>query len=312
MIHLNPLKYKVVGFMTFKTESPIHIGAGGIEARRDFLRLPSGEFLIPSSSWKGAFRSISERIAKTMRCDGIEGAAINFYRESQSGIRYRSDDKSFEEFVEDFAKRLKGEEGKWVKDDPEKLEKILEDLGYSQEEIKEVKERGEKAEDGLAYEMAESYLALYCPIGKLYGNGVLAGKLRFGDVIVRKCRTNLRPGVGIDRKTMTAKPGVLYFIQIIEDAKLRLPLILDNPTPGELDSILLARTIDYIRELGLSIGGRKSAGLGRLKIEEDGGEFYLIRLREDNKLAIGNPFKKAEKLNLNEFTTWLKGEPVKA
>jgi len=307
MIHLNPLTYKIVGLITFKTESPIHIGAGGIEARRNFLRLPSGEFLIPSSSWKGAFRSISEKMAKAMRCSGIEEIAVNFYRETQSGIRYRSEDKSFEEFVEDFAKRLKGEEGKWVKDDLGKLEKILEDLGYSQEEIKEVKERGKKAKDGLAYEMAESYLALYCPIGKLYGNGVLAGKLRFGDVIVKECRTHLRPGVGIDRKTITAKPGVLYFIQIIEDAELRLPLILDNPTPGELDSILLARTIDYIQELGLSIGGRKSTGLGRLKIEEDGGEFYLIRLRGDDKLAIGNPFKKAEKLTLSEFTRWLRG-----
>lgn len=304
MSHLNPLRYKIIGFVVFKADSPIHVGAGEPDMKRSFLRLPSGELLIPSSSWKGAFRSISEKLARTAGLDGLEGLAVELYEETQGGITYRREEKLFKKFVKDFLEKFRDKEGKWVKDDPEKLEEILKDLGYSQEEMNDVKDG--RAEDSLVHEMAESYLALHCPIGKLYGNRVLAGKLRFGDVMLRNQGTHLKPGVGINRKTTTVKSGILYYTETIANVKMKLPIILDNPSPGGSDSKLLANTIDYVRKLGLGIGGRKSVGLGTLKISEDDSQFFMVKLDKEDKLALGNPFKKAQKLTISEFMSWLK------
>jgi len=306
MTHLSPLRYKAVGFLEFEADSPIHIGIGGFEARRGFLKLPGGELLIPSSTWKGAFRSISEKIARSSQYNGLEKLAVELYRESMGGIRYRGDGeerKAFNHFLEQFINRLRGCESDLIKDEPGAIKKALGDLGYGPEEIREVVERGKAARDGLAYDMAENYIALHCPIGRLYGNRVLAGKMRFGDSVILHGAIHVRPGIGISRGRLKAEPHRLFFIETVVNAKLRLPIIIDNAIPGESDSILLARTLKWIRELGLSIGGRKSAGLGSLKLANNGGEFYLIKLGQN--LAIGNPFKKAEKFELERLTSWL-------
>ena len=304
-MHLNPLRNKVVGVLEFEVESPLHVGVGGGEARRLLLRLPSGEPVIPSSTWKGAFRRMTEELAKTSTYEGLSELAVKLYHEGPGGISYRGVDEEGEElfkgFVEEFASALRGVPSNRMRKVGEELKELLRgEMGYTDMEIEEA-----KGDRGLIQRMAENYLALHCPIGRLYGNRVMAGKLRFFDSILKVGETHQRAGVGIDRRSGRVREGILYFIEAIPPGvEVRLHLIADNLIPGEEDSRLFASTLETIRELGLSIGGRRSAGLGHLKL--DGGEFHILELEGDrDKLAIGNPLRKTDKIGLREFIEYL-------
>lgn len=302
-LHLNPLETKVIGVIIFKADSPLHVGAGGDGTLRTFFRLPTGELAIPCSTWKGAFRRVSEKIARTMQFTGIEGLAVKLYREGPRGITYSSGDE-FEMFVDEFLKALNGEDSSLVGDGPEKLREISRELGYSDEEIERIKRR-----EVSANELAENYLALHCPISELYGNRIIAGKLKFLDTVLGKLEVKVRPGVGIDRSTRKAKGGILYRTQVLDRGlKVKLTFIADNLIPGSSSSKLFASTLKFIRELGISIGARKSTGLGALNMVE--GKFYVLNLREDaekDTMLIGNPLKKVSPQNLEGFLRWLSG-----
>ena len=302
-MHLNPLRSKVIARLDFRAESPIHVGVGGEEVRRIFLRLPSGEFIIPASTWKGSFRRITEELARSSKYEGVTGLAVRLYHEGRGGIRYRGVEerrKDFEDFVDEFISALQGQSSERVRECGEELEGLLRSLGYEEGEIEEAREGR-----GLAERMAEDYLALHCPVGKLYGNRLMAGKLRFTDTIIRE-KAHQRAGVGIDRRSGKVKEGILYFLETIpSDSRLRLTIIADNLYPGEEDSRLFAETLKTIKVLGLSIGGRKSAGLGHLTLER--GEFRILKLEEDrDRLAIGNPIEKIEQIDLEKFIECLK------
>ena len=304
-LHLNPLRTKVVGTLEFKVETPVHVGVGGTEARRTFLRTPDGELVIPSSTWKGAFRSIAEKLSRTVEPSlNLERVAVESYREGERGIEYRS-----EQAVEELVKVLRGGRSDIIPESAERLREILEEIGYERQDLNEVEKKGLEAEERLAYRLAEDYLALYCPVGKLFGNKVLAGKVRFFDTILR-VRTEERAGVGIDRSTGTVMERYLYFIEVIPRGhELNLTMLADNILPGETDSKLFASTLEFIRELGLQIGARKSAGCGLLKLSR--GSFRVIDLEEDRErygLWIGNPMRHALPMNLEEFLTWLRGQ----
>ena len=59
-------KAKFVGLLTFRSEGPIHVGKGREGNVLYALRLPDGRLLIPSSTWKGALRSLAEKLAPTL------------------------------------------------------------------------------------------------------------------------------------------------------------------------------------------------------------------------------------------------------
>ncbi|MEM1554582.1 MAG: RAMP superfamily CRISPR-associated protein [Thermoproteota archaeon] len=301
-IHLNPLEYKTIGLLDFELGSSLHIGIGGEEVQREFLRLPTGELVIPSSTWKGAFRNISEQLAKSMKFNGIAALAVESYYESKSGITYRSDKNKFEKFAEDFVKTLRGIPSGGM--NSEELVLMMKGLGYTEEDILEVREKGLEAAEDLARIMAEDYIAINCPIGKLYGNRTITGKVRFFDSIFN-AKTHFRPGIGIERSSGKVKENALYFSEIVSFGNLRLTFIADNLSPGADDSKLFANTLEAIKFVGISIGGRKSVGMGHLKLSN--GIFYIVDFRKDENLAIGNPFKKGEKFNLESFISWIRG-----
>jgi CRISPR/Cas system CSM-associated protein Csm3 (group 7 of RAMP superfamily) len=127
--------------------------------------------------------------------------------------------------------------------------------------LKDVENKGIQATGGLAYRMAEEYLAVNCPLGKLYGNRVFAGKLRFCDSIVStKSGTAVgrRPGIGIDRRSGKVMENLLYFTETISKGEsIRLIIVADNLLKGQEDSKILGLTLKTIKTLGLQIGGRK-------------------------------------------------------
>jgi CRISPR/Cas system CSM-associated protein Csm3 (group 7 of RAMP superfamily) len=267
----------------FEAETPVSVGIGGEEVLRQVLRI--GHWIvIPSTTWKGAFRAIAERLAKTMELDGLERLAVKLYRETQKGIVYtpQDTDQDWETYLSEFKSVVNGnpiQNPQYVLK-PQEVTQFLNDVYVDIEEVKKAKDGYEK--------MAEGYLAYNCPIGRLFGNHVLAGKVRFMDTIIDVKQTHFRPGIGIDRKTGKVREGILYYIESIPSkTEISLRIVADNLTSGETDTTLFNNTLDYIQKLGLQIGTRKTAGMGLLSLKNI--QKIDLDLKSDSELKIVRP-----------------------
>jgi CRISPR/Cas system CSM-associated protein Csm3 (group 7 of RAMP superfamily) len=267
----------------FEAETPVSVGVGGEEVLRQVLRI--GHWIvIPSTTWKGAFRAIAERLAKTMELDGLERLAVKLYRETQKRIVYtpRDTDQDWETYLSEFKSVVNGnpiQNPQYVLK-PQEVTQFLNDVYVDIEEVKKAKDGYEK--------MAEGYLAYNCPIGRLFGNHVLAGKVRFMDTIIDVMQTHFRPGIGIDRKTGKVREGILYYIESIPSkTEISLRIVADNLVSGETDTTLFNNILDYIQKLGLQIGTRKTAGMGLLSLKNI--QKIDLDLKSDSELKIVRP-----------------------
>jgi CRISPR/Cas system CSM-associated protein Csm3 (group 7 of RAMP superfamily) len=275
--------------------------------RRLLIRQPDGTVVIPASTWKGSFRAIAERLCKKMTLPGLEGLAAKLYREN-GHVTYELKGSEAEDYLKKFKEVVRGEAQHESIGGFERLKEVLLELGYTMDEIIEVKERGSEV---VAFRrMAEDYLALYCPVGRLFGNGVMAGKVRFFDVFLPGIRCETRPGVGIDRSFGAARPDILYFLEVIpRGATFQLTMVADNLKQGEADSLLFAATLEWIMELGLQIGARKSAGLGEITLVNSQTAFYLVELEKDEGgMGLANPMKRGMRYDTKGFIDWLRGQ----
>jgi len=282
-LHLNPLHRKLLVKFIFEAETPVSVGVGGEEVLRQVLRI--GHWIvIPSTTWKGAFRAIAERLAKTMELDGLERLAVKLYRETQKRIVYtpQDTDQDWETYLSEFKSVVNGnpiQNPQYVLKTQE-VTQFLNDVYVDIEEIKKAKDGYEK--------MAEGYLAYNCPIGRLFGNHVLAGKVRFMDTIIDVKQTHFRPGIGIDRKTGKVREGILYYIESIPSkTEISLRIVADNLVSGETDTTLFNNILDYIQKLGLQIGTRKTAGMGLLSLKNI--QKIDLELKSDSELKIVRP-----------------------
>lgn len=279
---------KFVGLLCFTVRTPIHVG-GFREANVLYTLKLAGSPLIPSTTWKGTFRALAERLAPTMRMSEVERLAVEkvaFSKNSRESVR---------DLVDAFLKALQGTACPPF--DPADVRRVLLNLGYREEEL--------AALEDPAWALTE-YLAYYCPIGRLFGNIARAGSVRFLDTLLPPA-VQRRPGVGIDRKTLTAKEGVLYQVETTR-AGIEVPLVI----VGEVDELgstaarLLASILETVSEVGLSIGGRKSAGLGLLELGK--AEFHVVKPAEDKGgLGLANPLK-SPAISLQDFAKLLRGD----
>jgi CRISPR/Cas system CSM-associated protein Csm3 (group 7 of RAMP superfamily) len=267
----------------FEAETPVSVGSGGEEVLRQVLRI--GHWIvIPSTTWKGAFRAIAKRLAKTMELDGLERLAVKLYRETQKGIVYtpQDTDQDWETYLSEFKSAVNGnpiQNPQYVLK-PQEVTQFLNDVYVDIEEIKKAKNGYEK--------MAEGYLAYNCPIGRLFGNHVLAGKVRFMDTIIDVKQTHFRLGIGIDRRTGKVREGILYYIESIPSkTEISLRIVADNLVSGETDTTLFNNILDYIQKLGLQIGTRKTAGMGLLSLKNI--QKIDLDLKSDSELKIVRP-----------------------
>ena len=153
-------------------------------------------------------------------------------------------------------------------------------------------------------EMLAVFLAYHCPLGRLFGNRVWAASVRFLDTVLSRGAVERRAGIGIDRARGIVRENVLYFVETTE-AGIEVPLTMVGEVwkPGSSSSKLLAYTLEAVRELGITLGGRKSAGLGLLSLQR--AEFHVVKLDEDKDgVLLANPFK-APAMSLSEFISWL-------
>lgn len=279
-MHLNPLYCKLVGEIVFRAETPLSVVIGGQEMLRQVLRV-GDMVVIPATTWKGAFRAIAERLAKTMELQGVERLAVKLYRETPKGITYTptDHDDEWDIFLSEFKSVLKNEQTQTPR------------YNLSQKDIMRFLNDMYIAPDGVDIEdKAARYLAYKCPIGKLFGNQVLAGKVRFIDTILKIEKTHFRPGIGIDRPTGKVKENILYYIESIPSGtEVTLRFIADNLLPEHIETSLFEKTLLFVEKMGLQIGTRKSAGMGRLIVKDI--KRREIDLRSDTSLSIIRPFK---------------------
>lgn len=278
---------KFVGVLRFKARTPLHVG-GAREANVLFtLKLRSGQLLVPASTWKGAFRAVSEKLARTMPMSPLERLAV----ERESLLR----GPAGEELLQRFRAALAGREE--APFNPLEVRGALLSIGYSDEELASL-------EDPRAALL--EYLAYSCPLGRLYGNQVLAGRVRFLDTLLT-VHLERRPGVGIDRKTLRSSDRFLYQVETTP-ADIDVPLVMVGEVEklGSTPSRLLASTLEAVQEVGLSIGGKKSAGLGLLELES--ARFHVVKPLEDRGgRGLANPLK-LPPLQLEGFLGLLRGE----
>jgi CRISPR/Cas system CSM-associated protein Csm3 (group 7 of RAMP superfamily) len=219
-----------------------------------------------------------------MELDGLERLAVKLYRETQKGIVYtpQDTDQDWETYLSEFKSAVNGnpiQNPQYVLK-PQEVTQFLNDVYVDIEEIKKAKNGYEK--------MAEGYLAYNCPIGRLFGNHVLAGKVRFMDTIIDVKQTHFRPGIGIDRRTGKVREGILYYIESIPSkTEISLRIVADNLVSGETDTTLFNNILDYIQKLGLQIGTRKTAGMGLLSLKNI--QKIDLDLKSDSELKIVRP-----------------------
>jgi CRISPR-associated protein Csm3 len=141
---------------------------------------------------------------------------------------------------------------------------------YAMRKAEEEKNSGEDGEkiDARIAELAEKEL---CDVCKLFGSTFMASKLFFEDSYpaqkgnLSDCRM-VRDGVGIDRDTGSAKDGAKFDYEVIEpknETAFLFTMIGENLTPNDKKLINLIRAL--LKE-GIFIGGKRSGGLGKIRV----------------------------------------------
>lgn len=224
-------RYVFVGRLVMETA--LHLGGGheSVTATDSpILRDAGGQPFIPGSSLKGAFRSAVERLAPAM---GYGSCAL--LADAADCFTVTTDQKLKDEY-----QRLAGSIGR---------------------------EKG-MTEDKLL-EWVEKHL---CDTCKLFGSTVLASRVRFADLRVDDKTwlgiTQVRDGVGINRDTERAEDRIKYDFEVVPPGTaFMFEMVVENPTPT--DKALLAIGLAEFESGMVPMGGIRSRGLGRCKLELD-------------------------------------------
>jgi CRISPR-associated RAMP protein (TIGR02581 family) len=215
--------------------TPLRISSGraSVDTDAPFIRNFGGTPYIPGSSLRGAIRSEVERIISTV------GSKIGL----SSCILFEKD--SCAERSREFLRQLKDDEN---------------DRGTSDEKI---------------IEFASKEL---CDVCRLFGSTVYASRLTIEDAMLDKPeqkgiaakRLCIRDGVGIDRDTGAAKDGAKFDYEVIDPdsggPSFSFKMTAENVMEQDIKLINL---ILSLLKSGLYVGGKRSGGLGKIKLFDD-------------------------------------------
>ncbi|HHY66634.1 MAG TPA: CRISPR-associated RAMP protein [Alicyclobacillus sp.] len=227
--------------------SPLHIGAGergmiGLDA--GVLKWPDGRPVIPGSSLKGVLRSFLETVAQndalhTLISPNRPKACI--VTDEPCGRRWRN----------------KEQRDQWRKNRSEELYRT-----------RDLAELAEEQKARIEQELAEEIYRSLCPVCRLFGNQLFAGKLSIPDLVPEGGDPtdwyDVRDGVGIDRDTRTAKSSIKYDFELVNPGVV-FPLTIRavNLEKDEQGWLLLA--VEALRRGELTLGGKTSRGLGGVR-----------------------------------------------
>ncbi|BDC17514.1 RAMP superfamily CRISPR-associated protein [Acidianus sp. HS-5] len=250
----------------FKPTSPILIG-GIREGTVTYFLDEGGQKVIPFSSWKGAFKRVTELVAKSCN-DPIIKSHLNDDHEDPP-----------------------------TRAEAEKIAKICGEQ-CSGDKLKDIKCRGYDCgylfSSGRVYKREDvvdtvsKFLAyIQCPIEGIYGSKSFAGKVVFSDSVISSSELLQLTRTTIDRETWTVKEGHLYTEELLLPEKIEVKVLLRNPSEKEMK--LWKETLDFIEKLGLQIGNGKSKGQGLLNLDAEESTFRKV---EGTKISEEENIKK--------------------
>jgi CRISPR-associated RAMP protein (TIGR02581 family) len=222
-------RYILTGHLT--TETGLHVGSGYGSPRTDatVVRDAWDRPYIPGSSFKGALRSAVERLVAGWKAGGVTSCQLS----SDRPICLTTNPA----WQEAYSRLIEGgpDEGKLVT--------FLE------------------GNQGL------------CDTCRLFGSPQRQSRLLVSDLPLiadgdDKPQGEIRHGVGIDRDTLTARERIKYdFEALPSQLRFRIQLTLERPSP--LDVGLLALGLQEMVLGFVPLGGIRTRGLGRCKLELD-------------------------------------------
>jgi CRISPR/Cas system CSM-associated protein Csm3 (group 7 of RAMP superfamily) len=287
------LKNKAIINLVFDLLEPLHIGERLEGNIKKIVRFNiNGKYVpfIPSESIKGTFRNIATKIAKEI---------FNYIEDADLKEIVKIHDKDTHISSEGVINNYIHIAENW----------IIENNIISKDKIKELSD----------YEIVDMYLSFKCPICKLFGSKTLSSKLIFYDSFFA-IDSNIfnYTSTSINRKAGVVEEGHLYQIEYMPPSKLNkviIKIIAENVIPKFYDAKLLANILDYVKNIGLSIGGNKSRGYGLLTLNKDQSYVKLLEFMENPKDY--NEIKKnielllqkeeaIKKLSIEEYIKYLK------
>lgn len=202
------------------------------------LRTVDGRPYIPGASFKGAWRSYTEAVLRTVQAQ--PGSATNL---SCLSI---------------------GKPDKLDADNPEKGRCL------TQNEVRDLKEWYRRPENRTQLaELDEKLRQGSCWVCRVFGNGWLAAKLLIKDLMIDETtflRTEVRDGVAIDRDTMRAADGFKYRFETVPvGAAFGLEIVVENASEAELGLVMVG--LKAFEAGDILLGGAKSRGLGWCHLE---------------------------------------------
>ncbi|WP_437600242.1 RAMP superfamily CRISPR-associated protein [Sorangium sp. So ce590] len=243
-----------------ETRTALHIGTGTVLSTATdapVLRGADGRPLIPGSSVKGALRSASERLLRAL---GQRACTVfGDDRSSDPSLRCLTTDREGRELFF----KLKSGDADWEKVG----NRFSPSVDWGTEPWRDF---GKKEERQLYLLEKKQELCRAC---LTWGSQFLAGRVRVPDLrlsteagdVAWSGVTEIRDGVGLDRDTGTAAPGIKFDLEVLP-AGARFSFELVAEPEAELSVVALA--VGELRQGNLPLGGRVTRGLGEVALTE--------------------------------------------
>jgi len=224
-------RYTFDGMLELVT--PLRISSGYASDITDapFMRGFDGTPYIPGSSLRGAIRSEVERVLVAVGKDTAEIRSCTLFDKDSCD---------------------------------EKIRKCLD----------KIKEKEKQPINDELIKLAEEHL---CDVCRLFGSTVYASRLIIEDAVTKtsgieavKSRLRIRDGVGIDRDTGSAVDGAKFNYEVI-DPGTDCPLFCFRMVAENVmdqDRKLIDLILNLLKQ-GLYVGGKRTGGLGQVKLKED-------------------------------------------
>jgi len=255
--------------LVFKPLAPIHIAGGRREMFIPIYRV-GGEPYIPPTSIYGALRSIAEMLVKGMQLytqlDDVEKIVLEAHCELETeGLRHICSvyGKEYVEFVKRLINELRNELQRGIPRD-----KALYTHFFTDEGLNEVGETLQNVSipSDLGSEI-EHILATLCPVCRLFGGPGIRSNIVIISIEPEIAGTYRITNVSIDRNTGVAREGNLFAIEGLILSKLHMDIYVRNVDRCSPEAKILVALLRYLSSMGLSIGGRKSIGFGKLLLD---------------------------------------------
>jgi len=275
---LNTLLYLELVFKPFNDYTYLHISG-----EKDSMYIPvyrvRGEPYIPISSIYGALRHIAEAVARSSLnsvSNDIEKMFIDMHcKQKDGGLRHICSNnfdylKTIHELIRTLFEKGRDIERYFVTQDTKAEIFVVIDKALQIKNIEAIPSS------------VEPLLSFLCPICRLFGGLGMKSMITLLDVKIVPEAATTQTQTSINRSLGIAHTGYLYSTEYIALNELKLKIIVRNIKINSIESKILKALLTYLKDIGISIGGRKTLGLGRLKVDPDKSTGIYINLNTIN------------------------------